>query len=97
MLPGPMPTDAAALCYANCRQSPSRSPRPSYDRAPPRPDPAPAGHEKHQPPRIVSEMLGHSTVAITLDTYSHVTAAMHRGAADTLDALLGPRATEGRA
>ncbi|MGA7912037.1 MAG: tyrosine-type recombinase/integrase [Candidatus Dormiibacterota bacterium] len=30
-------------------------------------------------PKIVSEMLGHSTVAITLDVYSHVTPAMHRG------------------
>jgi integrase len=28
-------------------------------------------------PKIVSEMLGHSTVAITLDVYSHVTPAMH--------------------
>lgn len=46
-------------------------------------------------PKIVSEMLGHSTVAITLDTYSHVTAAMHRSAADTLDALLRPQPTEG--
>ena len=46
-------------------------------------------------PKIVSEMLGHSTVAITLDTYSHVTAAMHRSAANTLDALLRPQPTEG--
>lgn len=46
-------------------------------------------------PKIVSEMLGHSTVAITLDTYSHVTAAMHRSAGDTLDTLLSPQATGG--
>jgi integrase len=39
-------------------------------------------------PKLVSEMLGHSTVAITLDLYSHATAAMHREAASTLDALL---------
>jgi integrase len=40
-------------------------------------------------PKIVSEMLGHSTVAITLDVYSHVTPAMHREAAHVMDELLG--------
>jgi len=39
-------------------------------------------------PKIVSEMLGHSTVAITLDVYSHVTPAMHREAARVMDELL---------
>jgi integrase len=39
-------------------------------------------------PKLVSEMLGHATVAITLDLNSHATAAMHREAANTLDALL---------
>jgi len=39
-------------------------------------------------PKIVSEMLGHSTVAITLDVYSHVTPAMHREAARIMDELL---------
>ena len=34
-------------------------------------------------------MLGHSTVAITLDTYSHVTPTMHREAARVMDELLG--------
>ncbi len=38
-------------------------------------------------PKIVSEMLGHSTVAITLDVYSHVTPAMHREAARVMDVL----------
>jgi integrase len=32
-------------------------------------------------------MLGHSTVAITLDVYSHVTPAMHREAAWAMDAI----------
>jgi integrase len=41
-------------------------------------------------PKVVSDMLGHSTVAITLDTYSHVTPAMHRQAASVMDDLLGP-------
>jgi hypothetical protein len=33
-------------------------------------------------------MLGHPTVAITLDVYSHVTPAMHREAARAMDDLL---------
>lgn len=40
-------------------------------------------------PKLVSEMLGHSTVAITLDVYSHVTPAMHREAARVMDEVLG--------
>jgi integrase len=39
-------------------------------------------------PKVVSEMLGHSTVTITLDLYSHVTPTMQQQAADALDALL---------
>ncbi|HUF53305.1 MAG TPA: site-specific integrase [Dehalococcoidia bacterium] len=39
-------------------------------------------------PKIVSEMLGHSTIAITLDLYSHVTPTMQREAAQALDSLL---------
>jgi integrase len=39
-------------------------------------------------PKIVSEMLGHSTVAITLDRYSHVTPTMQREAASAMDDLL---------
>jgi len=35
------------------------------------------------------EMLGHSTIALTMDTYSHVLPALQREAADTMDALLG--------
>ena len=33
-------------------------------------------------------MLGHSNVAITLDTYSHVTPTMPRKAARVMDSLL---------
>ena len=40
-------------------------------------------------PKIVSEMLGHSAVAITLDLYSHVTPSMQAQAADALDSLFG--------
>jgi integrase len=39
-------------------------------------------------PKIVSEMLGHSTVAITLDLYSHVTPTMQREAASVMNDLL---------
>jgi integrase len=38
-------------------------------------------------PKVVSEMLGHSTVAITLDVYSHVTASMHKEAAKVMDGI----------
>ncbi len=39
-------------------------------------------------PKIVSERLGHSTIAITLDTYSHVLPGLQREAADAFDDLL---------
>ena len=41
-------------------------------------------------PKIVSEMLGHSTVAITLDIYSHVTPGLQEAAAKRLDSVLPP-------
>lgn len=40
--------------------------------------------------KIVSEMLGHSNIAITMDLYSHVTPTMQREAARALDNLLSP-------
>ena len=40
-------------------------------------------------PKVVSEMLGHSTVAVTLDVYSHVLPTMQREAAAIFDAILG--------
>ena len=40
-------------------------------------------------PKIVSEMLGHASIAITLDIYSHVVPHMQQQAADAMDALLG--------
>ena len=39
-------------------------------------------------PKVVSEMLGHSQVSITLDLYSHVTPTMQREATEALDAVL---------
>ena len=39
-------------------------------------------------PKVVSERLGHSTIAITLDTYSHVLPDMQRDAAEKMDETL---------
>lgn len=39
-------------------------------------------------PKKVQELLGHSTIALTMDTYSHVLPAMHDELAQQLDALL---------
>lgn len=41
-------------------------------------------------PKVVSERLGHSTIGITLDTYSHVLPNLRERAARKLDALLTP-------
>lgn len=38
--------------------------------------------------KIVSERLGHATIAITLDTYSHVMPGMQEEAAQKIDILL---------
>jgi integrase len=43
-------------------------------------------------PRVVQERLGHSNIAVTLDTYSHVAPVMHQQAAETVAALLAARA-----
>jgi len=40
-------------------------------------------------PKIVSELLGHTQVSITLDVYSHVTATMQRDAVTAFEELLG--------
>jgi integrase len=37
--------------------------------------------------KVVSEMLGHSTIGMTMDLYSHVSADMQRDAADRMDRL----------
>ncbi len=39
-------------------------------------------------PKIVSERLGHSTVAFTLDTYSHVVPGLQEAAAKAFDETL---------
>ena len=39
-------------------------------------------------PKVVSERLGHATVAITLDTYSHAIPAMQEEAAQLIAGLV---------
>jgi integrase len=40
-------------------------------------------------PKIVQELLGHSSITMTLDLYSHVSEGLQRTAAERLDAILG--------
>jgi integrase len=43
----------------------------------------------NEPAKVVSERLGHSSVTLTLDTYSHVLPAMQKRAADVMGRILG--------
>jgi integrase len=43
-------------------------------------------------PKIVQERLGHATIAITLDTYSHVLPTMQRDAAIAIEQFFLPSA-----
>ena len=45
-------------------------------------------------PKIVSERLGHASVAITLDTYSHVIPGLQEAAAERFDMLFESSRTE---
>jgi len=45
-------------------------------------------------PKIVSERLGHASIAITLDTYSHVLPGLQEAAAQRFDTLFQSRQTE---
>jgi integrase len=40
-------------------------------------------------PKFVQELLGHASVAITLDTYSHMLPGMGSEAADAMGVALG--------
>ena len=40
-------------------------------------------------PKVVSERLGHASVTLTLDTYSHVLPAMQEESARKLEAMFG--------
>ncbi len=41
-------------------------------------------------PKIVQERLGHSSIQITLDTYSHVTPGLQQAAAKSFDVAYSP-------
>jgi len=41
-------------------------------------------------PKIVQERLGHASIQMTLDTYSHVTPGLQQAAAESFDRLLNP-------
>ena len=43
---------------------------------------------KNVNPKIVSEMLGHSSISVTLDTYSHVLPTMRKSAVQALEDAL---------
>jgi integrase len=43
-------------------------------------------------PKIVQERLGHSSIAMTLDTYSHVTPGLQEAAALRFEEALQPKA-----
>jgi len=47
-------------------------------------------------PKIVQEMLGHSSIHITLDTYSHTVPGMQKAAAEHLVSLLPPGFISGK-
>jgi integrase len=42
-------------------------------------------------PRVVMDVLGHSQIALTMNTYSHVIPGLRRDAADRMQDLLGDR------
>ena len=42
---------------------------------------------KGRHPKVVQELLGHSTIALTMDTYSHVSPALHAQVAEDMEAL----------
>jgi integrase len=44
-------------------------------------------------PRIVMEILGHSQISVTMNTYSHVIPAMQREVAERMNEILNPVAT----
>lgn len=47
-------------------------------------------------PKVVEERLGHASVAITLGVYSHVAPTLYEAVAETVAALLTPKAVDDR-
>jgi integrase len=50
---------------------------------------------QNENPKVVSERLGHATVTLTLDTYSHVLPSMQQAATEKLERLLLPQSEVG--
>jgi integrase len=50
---------------------------------------------QNENPKVVSERLGHATVTLTLDTYSHVLPSMQQAATEKLERLLLPHSEVG--
>ncbi|MCY4355371.1 MAG: tyrosine-type recombinase/integrase [Truepera sp.] len=48
-------------------------------------------------PKVVSERLGHASITLTLDTYSHVLPSMQQEASDRLERLLYEERGDGAA
>jgi hypothetical protein len=46
---------------------------------------------RNVPAKVVVEMLGHTTVVMTLDIYSHVLPTMQEHAAQQMEDLLAPQ------
>jgi integrase len=46
---------------------------------------------QHVPARVVMEVLGHSEIATTMDTYSHIVPELQQEAADRVEAILSQR------
>lgn len=46
--------------------------------------------EQGVPAKVVSDRLGHTTIAMTMDVYAHLMPSMDRDAADRLDAAITP-------
>jgi integrase len=42
-------------------------------------------------PKVIGERLGHASVKMTMDTYSHVLPSMQRSASDKLEDMLFPK------
>jgi len=42
-------------------------------------------------PKIVQERLGHVSIQVTLDTYSHVAQGLQEAAAETFDNIVMPK------
>ena len=51
-------------------------------------DVSPQFETREDPFGLVSKMLGHSSITLTADTYSHLLAGVGRKAADAVDALI---------